>query len=450
MIGLTDETLRAGARWLDGTSQPVLVVPAEDQPETDPRRHDANRARRRDERTRSPPRRHRHRPAAPREPAGRGRRRAVVRRGWRVGPGRAAKKSIQKDRRIVVSWKGEQKRRIYQKTANVPGIGAVDLVCRPNSTQVRIRPNSRSAETQLWMAKFETKGGRDVVAVKNVRVYTYATAADDGRGGTGAQAHEGLNQRTPIEDFQKGNAYGVISQRPGRNQPGQGALTTPATSFKLTWWWERFDYPGHQYCKMALDPAHRHRAAVRAELARQRRGRRADHEHHRRSPGSATPIVTLRDRAATRTTRRWRSARPGPTPRASFLDYELHPGRGRRRRPRRARRRPRLRPGHRPARPGRPAPQRHDAALGLGRRRQAGLRALVLLRRQQRPEPGAQHRARSPRPRCPRTPRHRSACAHQVEHRHRAGLDVGDRHPRHGVGGAVELGEHAARRRRRR
>jgi hypothetical protein len=165
---------------------------------------------------------------------------------------KAAQKSVAKDKRIVVSWKGERKRRAYQKTANVPGIGTVGLVCRPNSTQVRIRPNSRSPETQMWMAKFEGKGGRDVVAVKNVRVYTYATAADNGRGGTGARAHEGLNQKPRIEDFASGNAYGVISQRPGRNQDGQGALSTPATSFKLTWWWERFDYPGHQYCNMAL------------------------------------------------------------------------------------------------------------------------------------------------------------------------------------------------------
>lgn len=170
----------------------------------------------------------------------------------RTAAKKTAQKSVAKDKRIVVSWKGERKRRVYQKTANVPGIGTVDLVCRPNSTQVRIRPNSRNPETQLWMAKFEDKGGRDVVAVKNVRVYRYATAADNGRGGTGARAHEGLNQKPRIEDFQSGNAYGVISQRPGRNQDGQGALTTPATSFKLTWWWERFDYPGHQYCNMAL------------------------------------------------------------------------------------------------------------------------------------------------------------------------------------------------------
>ncbi len=36
MIGLTDEKLREQLRWLDGSSQPVLIVPAEDDPETDP------------------------------------------------------------------------------------------------------------------------------------------------------------------------------------------------------------------------------------------------------------------------------------------------------------------------------------------------------------------------------------------------------------------------------
>ena len=164
----------------------------------------------------------------------------------------AAKKTVQQDKRIVVSWKGEKKRRVYQKSANVPGIGVVELICRPNSTQVRMRPNSRAPETQMWMAKFEQKNGRKVAAVKTVRVYTYATAADNGRGGTGVRAGEGLNQKGSIEDFQNGNAYGVISQRPARNRDGLGSPTTPITSFTLNWWWERFDHPGHQYCRMDL------------------------------------------------------------------------------------------------------------------------------------------------------------------------------------------------------
>ncbi|QWF23051.1 hypothetical protein KM427_04790 [Nocardioides sp. LMS-CY] len=163
-----------------------------------------------------------------------------------------ARTSVDRKTRVVVKWKGEKRKRVYQRTANVPGIGRVDLVCRPKSTMVRVRPNNRRAETQMWLAKFEQKRGRDVVAVKNARVFTYATAADDGRGGTGPRAHEGLNQRTPIEDFSSGTAYGVISQRPGRDQPGGGALTTPVTSFQLSWWWERFRYPGNQYCRMAL------------------------------------------------------------------------------------------------------------------------------------------------------------------------------------------------------
>ena len=104
----------------------------------------------------------------------------------------------------MVKWKGDQKRPNYQKTADVPGIGQVDLICRPNNTMVRIRANDRRAETQMWMAKFETKNGTDVVAVKNVRVYTYATAADDGSGGTGPQAHEGLNQGAPDRGLREG------------------------------------------------------------------------------------------------------------------------------------------------------------------------------------------------------------------------------------------------------
>ncbi|HYF71859.1 MAG TPA: hypothetical protein VD864_03505 [Nocardioides sp.] len=167
-------------------------------------------------------------------------------------PRQAQRAQVQESKRIVVRWQGFQKRPVYQKAATVPGIGQVELVCRPNNTMIRIRATDRSAETQMWMAKFETKDGTDRVAVKNVRVYRYATAADDGTGGTGPQAHEGLNQKSPIEDFAKGSAYGVISQRPGRHQPGGGTLTAPVTSFKLTWYWERFAYPGSQYCKMTL------------------------------------------------------------------------------------------------------------------------------------------------------------------------------------------------------
>ncbi|GAB3201064.1 hypothetical protein GCM10027062_22170 [Nocardioides hungaricus] len=168
------------------------------------------------------------------------------------GGSERARQDVQQSKRIVVKWQGFQKRPKYVKAADVPGIGQVELVCRPNATMIRIRANDRRAETQMWLAKFETKDGTDRVAVKNVRVYTYATAADDGTGGTGQRAHEGLNQRTPIEDFQKGWAYGVISQRPGRQSDGGGTMALPATAFRLTWYWERFAYPGSQYCKMTL------------------------------------------------------------------------------------------------------------------------------------------------------------------------------------------------------
>lgn len=164
-----------------------------------------------------------------------------------------AQRSVQQSKRIVVKWQGYQKRPKYQKVADLPGIGQIELICQPNNTMLRIRANDRRAETQMWMAKFESKNGTDQVAVKQARIYTYATAADDGNGGTGPQAHEGLNQGAHgVEDYAKGSAWGVISQRPGRNRPGGGALSVPATAFKLTWYWERMAYPGSQYCKMTL------------------------------------------------------------------------------------------------------------------------------------------------------------------------------------------------------
>lgn len=171
----------------------------------------------------------------------------------------ARRSTVDQSSKTVVRWdaqKRKPKKRVYRKTQTIPGVGNADLVCRPKATFIGLNANDRGAENQMWMAKFETKNGVDQVAVKNVRVYTYATAADDGTGGTGRSAHEGLNQgEHGIEDFQSGSAFGVISTRPGRNQDGGGAVgphSTPVTAFKLTWWWERFAYPGFQFCKMKL------------------------------------------------------------------------------------------------------------------------------------------------------------------------------------------------------
>ena len=331
----------------------------------------------------------------------------------------------------------------------MPGIGTVDLVCRPNSTQVRIRPNSRAPETQMWMAKFEDKGGREVVAVKNVRVYTYATAADNGRGGTGARAHEGLNQRPRIEDFQTGNAYGVISQRPGRNQEGQGALTTPATSFKLTWWWERFDYPGHQYCNMAL--------TLHTDTARQfGLSWHGDAEAAGATtstttiPGFGTAIVTCetgRSNAYDQTRRP--PADPSGTRGPSWttihhrrgrldnqveelddLDYDPETGLlGPVDLPRNGMMRPEFAP---------------TGSAGSG----VELRAVVVGQDERRRAPGAQPVRGGSDP-AALARRQTQRLAHQVEHGLCAGLDVGDRHPGHGVRGAVDLGQHGLARSRR-
>lgn len=153
---------------------------------------------------------------------------------------------------VDLAWDGAAKRRVMQRSAVVPGIGTLTLVCRPNATLVKLRPNDRTAETQLWMAKYETKADTSVVAVKTARVYRFATADDDGRGGTGPVTHEGLNQRADIEDHQSGYLHGLISQRPGRDRAGASTAVPPTTSLELTWWWTGFRHPRDwQACRMS-------------------------------------------------------------------------------------------------------------------------------------------------------------------------------------------------------
>ncbi|MEI5675424.1 MULTISPECIES: hypothetical protein [unclassified Nocardioides] len=146
-------------------------------------------------------------------------------------------------RKVTVSWKGTKRKRVYSKSAVVPGIGRLTLTCRPNATYVRLTVSDRSAETQMWMAKYETKNNRAVVATKTARVYRYAHALDDGTGGTGKSTTEGLNQRSQIENYSSGYLDGIISQRPGRNRPVTGTAPVPVTSLKLNWWWTGFRNP---------------------------------------------------------------------------------------------------------------------------------------------------------------------------------------------------------------
>lgn len=156
---------------------------------------------------------------------------------------------------VSLGWQGTdpkgQRKRGYTASTRVPDIGQLKLVCKPNNTMVKIIPDDRNLETTMWLAKYEKKNGSDAVAVKNVRVYRYDTADDDGTGGTGRAAHEGLNQQTPIETFSSGYAEGVISTRPGRHLPGGAMPAVPATSVKLSWWWENFREPmQYRSCRM--------------------------------------------------------------------------------------------------------------------------------------------------------------------------------------------------------
>ncbi|TIC79938.1 hypothetical protein [Nocardioides sp. GY 10127] len=141
----------------------------------------------------------------------------------------------------VLRWRGNHGAR--QKSVTIPGVGVLTAVCRPDETLLNLTPYERAKETQMWLAKYtkNPRTGKVVsVAVKNVRVYKYATADDDGTGGTGKASHEGLNLETPVEARGAGYAHGVISQRRGRNAAVGGSFTTPVSSVETSWYWEGF------------------------------------------------------------------------------------------------------------------------------------------------------------------------------------------------------------------
>ncbi|WP_370249228.1 hypothetical protein [Nocardioides sp.] len=156
-------------------------------------------------------------------------------------------------RRVKLEWKGAPGPKATTREVPIPGIGTLSLTCRVKETRVTLTPTDPTAETQLWMAKYEDKSYGRAVAVKTVRIYRYQHWYDRSGSGTGRSGSEGLNQRRGkhgVENFGKGYAHGVISQRPARNERVGDAALPPITTFNLNWYWNGFDYPArYRYCK---------------------------------------------------------------------------------------------------------------------------------------------------------------------------------------------------------
>jgi hypothetical protein len=148
--------------------------------------------------------------------------------------------------RATLAWYGKQYQGHADASVVIPGIGTARVVCRRDQAMLTIKPDDRSQETQMWSTVYHTKTDANghpysSVAVKNARVYRWANADDDGRGGTGRAANEGFNQLNHhIEDSSRGSMRGVISQRPGRRQGAAGVAVPPSTAFTVTWDWSGF------------------------------------------------------------------------------------------------------------------------------------------------------------------------------------------------------------------
>jgi hypothetical protein len=140
--------------------------------------------------------------------------------------------------KLTVNWRNDHWQGHDTASFAIPGIGDGQVVCKPNTTWIRMMPADPSAENSMWLVKFETKNGVAQSAVKDVRVYKFSTPTSTVPHGTGPNANEGFNQRTPIEAAGHGSMVGLISKRGALNAPG-GAGVAP-TSFQLNWEWTGF------------------------------------------------------------------------------------------------------------------------------------------------------------------------------------------------------------------
>lgn len=148
----------------------------------------------------------------------------------------AAATSLRQD--VTVSWRDGALTGRDRESFSIPEIGSGEIVCRRDAVFIRMRPTDTARETSMWSTLTQVKNGVPQVAVHNARVYTFSTPTSQVARGTGPAAHEGLNQRRPLEDVGRGSAFGLISQRTARNVPA-GAAATP-TSFTLRWAWSGF------------------------------------------------------------------------------------------------------------------------------------------------------------------------------------------------------------------
>ena len=159
-------------------------------------------------------------------------------------------------KRLTLEWKGKTRKKRYTRRTKIPGIGRLELRCQPKKVHISLRAGKRDNETQLWMAKYEDKSYGRAVAVKTVRIYKYAHARDNGKGGTGNPQREGLNQGNGVngvENYGKGYGHGIISQRGSRNTPVGDDALEPVTTFDVNWYWNDFDYPVRfRYCKIDM------------------------------------------------------------------------------------------------------------------------------------------------------------------------------------------------------
>ena len=202
-------------------------------------------------------------------------------------------------RHIVLQWRGDAKAKRFERSVGVPGIGDLTMTCRPDETRISLEADDASAETQMWMAKYEDKPYGAAVAVKTVRIYRYQHWYDQKGHGTSNPQSEGLNQRSGkngVENWASGYAHGIISQRGARNAVVGADPLKPVTTFELNWYWNGFDYPAeYRSCRMEITAVTQLDTRLGPELAHRQRRHRVGPAHRLRA-GDGRRSAAVRDR----------------------------------------------------------------------------------------------------------------------------------------------------------
>lgn len=136
---------------------------------------------------------------------------------------------------VGVSWSGGRWEGADSAGFAVPGIGAGQIVCRPDTQWIRVMPADRSRDVAMLLWTFRDWGGGSEGAVREAQMTRY----------TSPEFNEGMNKFAPPEKRSHGTFFGVVGD--GLPAAGTFGAGRAPTEVRLSWSWD-FEDPAGARC----------------------------------------------------------------------------------------------------------------------------------------------------------------------------------------------------------